>query len=150
MSIADDIAKVLVAYEFASDGPAELGIATQDMPPGEWFAENASHGSGDIHTVWLPKHPLTRGEYPRPEHAVILAITGNGPQSEANALAIAAYWEAAPRLAAWAQQVMPLVEAAEQLKEAEPGRMTPKWMSRYQDAVTKLIAAALALNLEVE
>lgn len=65
---------------------------------------------------------------------------------EDNASAIANELE---RLAAWAQQVMPLVEAAEELKEAEPGRMTPKWMSRYQDAVTKLIAAAIALNLEV-
>ena len=43
----------------------------------------------------------------------------------------------------------PLVEAAEELQKAEPGRMTPKWMSRYQDAVTKLLDAALALNLEV-
>lgn len=84
----------------ASEGPCDLGIASPDMDPAAWFVENCSHGSGDIHLVWLPEHPLSTGKRDHPDHAVTLAITGNGPKSEANALAIATYWEAAPRLAA--------------------------------------------------
>ncbi len=54
---------------------------------------------------------------------------------------------AAPRLAAWAQQVMPLVEAAERYKQS----INDDKCSTYQRMVARdgFVAAAMQLNLEV-
>ena len=53
----------------------------------------------------------------------------------------------APRLAAWAQQVMPLVEAAERYKQS----INDDKCSTYQRMVARdgFVAAAMQLNLEV-
>lgn len=53
-------------------------------------AANLEMGSGPCHLVWLADHPKTTiGENPeRPEHAVVLCVTGNGPTSEKNAQGI--------------------------------------------------------------
>jgi len=70
----------------ATPGPLDLGIVDPEVEPGEWFRDHLSYGpDANIWCVWCPKHPLTRGEAPRPEHAVLTAVTGNGPTSEANA-----------------------------------------------------------------
>lgn len=127
MSIADDIAKALDLDAKATKGPW-----TGRQP---FAGFSAIHGKDDVLVFGLAAGGT---EEKRPD-----------AECEANQDLIASYRDLAPRLAAWAQQVMPLVEAAEELQKAEPGRMTPKWMSRYQDAVTKLLDAALALNLEV-
>lgn len=71
-------------------GPWELGVFDETKPAIELFSEALAHGSGPVHLVWCPKHPLTRGEHPRPKHAVFTAIVGNGPCSEANAALISA------------------------------------------------------------
>jgi hypothetical protein len=73
---------------------AAWGIVDPALDPVQWFKENLSFGSGDIHCVWLPSHPKTAGEHPRPDHAVLLAIVGNGPRSEANAKKIVELWNA--------------------------------------------------------
>lgn len=59
-------------------------------------------GPGVIRGVWAPDHPLTviGPDRHRPEHAVMPAVTGNGPASEANADLIAEYRTACPALAA--------------------------------------------------
>jgi hypothetical protein len=77
---------------------AQWSIIDPDRDPVEAYREMLSHGSGNIHCVWLRDHPLSVGEFPRPEHAVLLCITGNGPKSEANAKAIIALWTAARAL----------------------------------------------------
>ena len=79
-----------------SSGPAAVGVIDPSIDPVENFREHISFGSGDIWAVWLPEHPLTAGEHPRPDHAVLVCITGNGPTSEANARFIAECFSAAP------------------------------------------------------
>ena len=75
--------------EQRSAGPAEVGIIDPEQDPVEHFRANLALGSGDVWAVWLPEHPKTMGEHPRPDHAVLVCITGNGPASEANARFIA-------------------------------------------------------------
>ena len=83
MSRLEDIEARLAA---ATPPPMELGTVDPEMEPGEWFRQHLAYGIDDtIWCVWCPTHPLTVGEAPRPEHAVLTAITGNGPTSEANA-----------------------------------------------------------------
>jgi hypothetical protein len=83
---AERIQQIEARLAAATPGPLELGIVDHEREPGEWFRENLSYGTdSDVWVVWCPKHPLTVGEAPKPEHAVLTAITGNGPQSEANA-----------------------------------------------------------------
>lgn len=77
-------------------GPWEVAVYDDSLPPVERMREMLTYGSGPVHGVWCPEHPLTRGTHPKPEHAVMACVTGNGPASEANARLIAA----APDLAA--------------------------------------------------
>lgn len=71
-----------------SEGPARVGIF-EAATAVEKVTEMLGYGTGDVWLVWLPEHPKTVGEYPAPEHAVVAAVTGNGPTSEANARFIA-------------------------------------------------------------
>lgn len=71
-------------------GPWEIAVLRADLDPVEQFREMLAHGTGPIWAVWCPEHPLSRGQHPRPEHAVLSATVGNGPASEANAHLIAA------------------------------------------------------------
>lgn len=71
-------------------GPWEVAVWDEAKDPVEQFREQISYGSGPIWGVWCPEHPLTRGKHPNPEHAVMPALTGNGPASEANAYLVSA------------------------------------------------------------
>lgn len=76
--------------ESATPAPWEVGICDPELDPVEWFRQHLSFSDQtDVWSVWCPEHPRTKGEYPRPDHAVVCAITGNGPDSEANAYFIA-------------------------------------------------------------
>ena len=68
------------------------GIVDPSIDAVEWFRQHLSHGKGDVHCVWIPEHPKSSGIHSRPDHAVLLAITGNGPRSEANAKRIVDIW----------------------------------------------------------
>lgn len=70
----------------ASEGPAIVGILNPDEDPVELFRQNLAFGEGKVWVVYLPEHPLSQWDDPqRPDHAVLAAITGNGPTSQANA-----------------------------------------------------------------
>ena len=74
----------------ATASPWDIGITDHSLDPVEWFRGHLSFSeSKDVWSVWCPEHPRTKGEYPRPDHAVICAVTGNGPDSEKNAEFIA-------------------------------------------------------------
>ena len=76
--------------ESATPAPWEVGICDPELDPVEWFRQHLSFSDQtDVWSVWCPEHPRTKGAYPRPDHAVVCAITGNGPDSEANAYFIA-------------------------------------------------------------
>lgn len=70
-------------------GPWAVARWDEAMDPVEQFRSHISYGSGPIWGVWCPQHPLTKGDHPNPEHAVMAALTGNGPASEVNARLIA-------------------------------------------------------------
>lgn len=77
-------------HKAATPGPLRLAIADPDRDPVELFRENLSHGSGEVWAVMAPEHPDTVGGWEeRPVHAAIVAWTGNGPTSKANAEFIA-------------------------------------------------------------
>ena len=71
-------------------GPLEVAIWDPENDPVEQFRKQMSLGGSTIWCVWAPEHPLTIGKHPRPEHAAVTCITGNGPASEKNALLYAA------------------------------------------------------------
>jgi hypothetical protein len=75
-----------------SPGPYQWAIIQQGPKQAEYVLQNLAAGSGDVHAVWLPNHPVTKvGADPtNPEHAVLFCITGNGPNSLNNAHAIMA------------------------------------------------------------
>lgn len=74
----------------ATPDPWQIGITDPELDPVELFRQHLALGATtDVWNVWCPEHPRTKGEYPRPDHAVIAAITGNGPDSENNARFIA-------------------------------------------------------------
>lgn len=71
--------------EAATPSPWEVGIVDPEIDPVEWFRQHLSFSeSTDVWCVWCPQHPRADGE-----HSVLSAITGNGPDSEANAYLIA-------------------------------------------------------------
>lgn len=71
--------------EAATPSPWEVGIVDPKIDPVEWFRQHLSFSdSTDVWCVWCPQHPRAGGE-----HSVLSAITGNGPDSEANAYFIA-------------------------------------------------------------
>jgi hypothetical protein len=90
MTRAERLEEIRKRADKATPGPWETAIYDKAKEPIEWLRECLSHGSGPVHLTWCPEHPLTQGLYPRPEHAVVPAITGNGPTSEANAVFVAA------------------------------------------------------------
>lgn len=78
----------------ASRPPADIGITAPDHDPVEDYRERIARSeSKTAWVVWLPKHPDTilDPEMGRdhPVDAVVVADTGNGPTSEANARFIA-------------------------------------------------------------
>jgi hypothetical protein len=75
-----------------SPGPYEWAIFQEGPTQRELVIGHFDKGSGDVHAIWLPKHSGTSvGDDPeRPEHAVLLCMTGNGPNSKSNAKALMA------------------------------------------------------------
>lgn len=110
----------------ATEGPWDIGVYDSDADPLELIKQYLSYGQGDVHSVWCPTHPLTRGARPRPDHAVLSAITGNGPDSEANAAFIAASRTSVPDLAT---ANIALVRYARRLRKIESIalRMSLRW-----------------------
>ena len=72
----------------ATPGPLSVAIINPELDGGKWF-ERFRRDGPDTHTwvVWAPEHPDTviGSDSQRPDHAIVSAITGNGPTSEANA-----------------------------------------------------------------
>lgn len=129
--------------------PGPYGWAV--IPSGEeqmgWIHKHFSFGSGDIHAVWLPNHEgSVIGDDPeRPERAVILCVTGNGPKSKDNARFLVAVLNAretlsknkpnlpiptTPDCVAWSEYAIQL-EAAMGIEEKIPDHM------RSPDALLK-------------
>lgn len=80
-----DTNEVRQRAEAATPSPWEVGIVDPEIDPVEWFRQHLSFSeSTDVWCVWCPQHPRADGE-----HSVLSAITGNGPDSEANAYFIA-------------------------------------------------------------
>lgn len=75
-----------------SAGPYQWAVVEAGPEQWKWITEHFAHGSGDVHMVYLPKHEGTivgdGGDPMRPEHGVTLCMTGNGPNSKNNALAL--------------------------------------------------------------
>jgi hypothetical protein len=92
------IAEIEALVKAATPGPLDIGIVDPILNLGKWFEDNLSHGEGNTWLVWAPNDPQGIGGYPRPEFAITLAITGNGPKSEANAEFIIATYNAMPEL----------------------------------------------------
>lgn len=102
----EDISKALDLIDGASKGEKQWGIwpgtgngVGADNPVAR-FAENYHNGpAGDVNVVVMRRD----AETPIEVHAITLAITGNGPTSEANAMYIIGSfdpvtgWEAALR-----------------------------------------------------
>jgi hypothetical protein len=86
---AETVEAIHRAMLLLSDGPYQWGVYDA-ASAADMLAKNLSFGSGDCHLVVLPKHPKSVvGEDPmRPEHAVTLCVTGNGPNSKYNAIAL--------------------------------------------------------------
>lgn len=101
-------------HEAATPGPGDIGIFETDVAA-ERVVANLSHGSGPCWLVWLPDHPLTRGTRPAPEHAVTVAITGNGPNSEANARWLAEVYSHASDILTLAEEALRLREQIDEL-----------------------------------
>jgi hypothetical protein len=85
------LARLRLIARRLSPGPYEWSIirGTPEQRAG-WVTKMLTHGSGDIHGIILPKHPMAvPGADPlHPDHAVTLCLTGNGPKSETNAQAL--------------------------------------------------------------
>ena len=81
----------------ATPGPWEWCVWNPERDPVEMFREHLSHGSGRVHGSWAPNHEKSVGEHPNPEHAVMPCLTGNGPDSEANAVFISHARDDLPR-----------------------------------------------------
>ena len=104
----DDMDKMLAEIQERCDkatmGPIRVGIVDTTLDPLEWFREHLSYGAdgADIWCCWLPEHPASQPDPEgRPSHAVLSAITGNGSDSEANAMFYAHARDDVPRLLAW-------------------------------------------------
>lgn len=69
-----------------TEAPLEVGIIDPAKDREQFIKDMLSHGKGDVFMVLAPKHPKTIGESPHYEHAAITALTGNGPDSEGNAV----------------------------------------------------------------
>lgn len=98
MTRSERLEEIRKRAEVATPGPWLWALFDEAKDPLEWIRECLSYGSGPVHLTWCPEHPLTKGQHPRPEHAVVPAITGNGPTSEANAKFLAAAREDIPWL----------------------------------------------------
>ena len=136
-----------------SSGPAAVGVIDPSIDPVENFREHISFGSGDIWAVWLPEHPLTAGEHPRPDHAVLVCITGNGPTSEANARFIAECFSAAPLAQQGAGSTgAPLDKPSHTTTEVKPwtthnAKLT---VEQFGDMLVKLTIAAHDYSTPIE
>jgi len=73
-----------------SPGPYVWGIIMEGEHQKKFIDGHFALGSGDVHTIILTSHPGTDiGKNPtEPEHAVLLCMTGNGPNSKNNARAL--------------------------------------------------------------
>lgn len=119
---ADRLAEIRARVEKATKGPWATAVYREDKEPIEWLRENLSHGSGPLHGVWCPEHPLTIGTHPDPDHAVMAAVTGNGPTSKPNSDFIAHAREDVPFLLARVAALEEgLREAVRIIDDAAPG-----------------------------
>lgn len=89
------------AYSEATPGPLAWGISPAEDELAR-HADHLSYGAGPSHIVYAPEHPATRiGPDPKnPEHVAVVAVTGNGPTSEANAKFIIEATDAMPAILA--------------------------------------------------
>ena len=73
-----------------SEGPYEWGIIQSGDKQMKWVEACIARGSGDIHLIWLPKHPNTQvGTDPtNPENVAVFCMFGNGPNSRDNCRAM--------------------------------------------------------------
>lgn len=85
---ADLLEQILEASKDMSVGSYRWGIIPEGDGQSDWVLKNLSFGSGPVHLVMLPDHPQSVvGDNPdEPEHAVTMALTGNGPKSKDNAI----------------------------------------------------------------
>lgn len=90
MTVQEFIEQVKAREAKATKGPLRVGIFDPEKDPVELFREHLSHGDGPIWAVFCPNHPEAKGTPEKPEFAVLLGITGNGPTSQANADKLAA------------------------------------------------------------
>lgn len=148
MTISDDIAKVLDLDAKATGGPWIAGRPDMLSYDGD--------GRGPWKQIYWddPDAQEHLGEK-------LPGIVGrmDGDNCIANAQAAAEYRTLAPRLAAWAQRVLPLVEAAERVRRLHREYTIDDAFGTAKDAHASyqaarlaeelLVEAALALNLEV-
>lgn len=136
-----------------SPGPYQWGIIKEGPTQEKWVLGNLAFGSGDIHCVFLPNHPLSRiGADPEaPEHCVMLCMTGNGPKSRDNALALMEMLNAreklkgrkplpipsTPEAVAWAERAIELENALGIGYELPDSlKMTPALLERLTSSTT--------------
>lgn len=144
MSISDDIKKTLDLDAKATGGPWKAGRPDMLSYDGD--------GRGPWKQIYWddPDAEMHLGQQ-------LPGVVGrmDGDNCIANAQTVAEYRTLAPRLAAWAQRVLPLVEAAERYKRAREAFFAAeddaegKHEHELRRCQVALWEAALALNLEV-
>ena len=130
----DDIEARLKA---ATPGRLRVAIMHPEADPVELFRSHLVYGSGNVYAVIALDHPQHVGPDDRPDHAVTVAITGNGPTSEANADFIA------HALAADLAALLAMARAVEDYWECDQRSGLPKGVSvkEYQAKRAALFAA---------
>lgn len=121
----DRLGEIQIRTAMATPAPLEVGIVDPELDPVQWFKEHlelADNPTGDVWVVWCPKHPKSeRDPEGRPTHAVLAAITGNGPTSEHNAEFFAHARDDVPWLI---DQVKQLQAETERLRDLVKGLWT--------------------------
>jgi len=85
----DRLGEIQIRAALATPAPLEVGIINRELDPVAWFKEHlegADSPDTDVWVIWCPLHPDSKPDPDgKPEFAILAAITGNGPTSEANA-----------------------------------------------------------------
>jgi len=89
IAMEDRLGEIKIRASLATPAPLAVGIYDPELDPVELFRQNldaAVDQTESVWVVWCPKHPDSNPDPEgHPTHAVLAAITGNGPTSEANA-----------------------------------------------------------------
>lgn len=94
MTLTETRKRLRALHEAATKGPLVWGIFPPDQDPVDYFRQMLSKRTGKVvNCVGAPD-----GDKPFPESWLTVAITGNGPTSEDNALLIVEVFEALPAL----------------------------------------------------